>query len=344
MQCPSCQNEIPEGSAFCNRCGAPLSSAGTTAAPSLPASFVDGRYQVERKLGEGGKGIVFLCQDTTLGRKVAIKLIKEEVMDPDSLARFQREVRAMGQLVHPNVVTIHDVGQEGGRHFLVLELMEGGDVEHLIQDSPDGRLDTATVVRVGSDMARGLAHAHSNGILHRDIKPGNAWLTSDGIAKLGDFGLAYLGGGTRLTRAGMMVGTVAYMAPEVALGRQADERSDLYMLGASLYEMATGRVPFQGDDPVRVIFSHINDMPLSPRRLVPDIPPALETLITRLLSKDPEQRPENAGAVLDALESIDVGAIHELHLRGTPPEAVQPTTPEPRWAQPVVGRDREVAA
>ena len=310
----------------------------------MPASFVDGRYLVERKLGEGGKGIVFLCQDTTLGRKVAIKLIKEEVMDPDSLARFQREVQAMGQLVHPNVVTIHDVGQEGGRHFLVLELMEGGDVEHLIQGSPDGRLDTATAVRVGSDMARGLAHAHSNGILHRDIKPGNAWLTGDGVAKLGDFGLAYLGGGTRLTRAGMMVGTVAYMAPEVALGRTADERSDLYMLGASLYEMVTGRVPFQGDDPVRVIFSHINDMPLSPRRLAPDLPPALETLITRLLSKDPEQRPENAAAVLDALESIDVGAIHELPLRGTPSEAVQPTTPEPRWAQPVVGREREVAA
>ena len=123
------------------------------------ASFVDGRYVVERKLGEGGKGIVFLCQDTTLGRRVAIKLIKEEVMDPDSLARFQREVQARGQLAHPNVVTIHDVGQEVGRHFLVLELVEGGHGEHLIADSADVRLDTATVARGGRRGRRRLAPA-----------------------------------------------------------------------------------------------------------------------------------------------------------------------------------------
>jgi hypothetical protein len=140
------------------------------------------------------------------------------------------------------------------------------------------------------------------------VKPGNILLTKEGYAKLGDFGLAYLGGGAKLTRAGMMVGSVAYMAPEVALGRQADARSDLYMLGASLYEMVTGRVPFPGDDPVRVLFSHINDLPLPPRRFAPDIPDALEALILKLLSKDPEQRPASAFEVLQALEEADVGA------------------------------------
>jgi len=261
---------------------------------------------------------VTLCRDNVLGRRVAIKLIKEEVMDPDSQARFEREVQAMAQLLHPNVVTIFDIGQENGRYFLVLELMEGGSVEELISSAAEGRLDVAAALRIAQDTARGLVHAHGHGILHRDVKPGNIWMTGEGLAKLGDFGLAYLGGGVRLTRAGMMVGTVAYMAPEVALGRQADERSDLYMLGASLYEMVTGRVPFQGDDPVRVIFSHINDLPLSPQRLVPDLPPALETLITRLLAKDPEQRPDSASAVLSALESIGVGAVRESPLQPTP--------------------------
>ena len=123
MICRSCGHENPDGSAFCSRCGAPLSIAEVPAAPALPTSFADGRYAVERKLGEGGQGIVFLCQDTTLGRRVAIKLIKDEVMDPDTLARFQQEAQAMGQLFHPNVVIIHDMGQEGERYFLVLELL-----------------------------------------------------------------------------------------------------------------------------------------------------------------------------------------------------------------------------
>ena len=278
---------------------------------SAITSFQGNRYQVLRKLGEGGKGIVFLCQDTVLNRRVAIKLIKEEVLDADGLLRFQREVQAMASLVHPNVVTVFDIGQEEGiggfenRPYLVLELMEGGDLEHLIASSPNKRLDAATAVRIGKEVARGLGHAHSHGILHRDVKPGNIWLTKEGQAKLGDFGLAYLGGGPKLTRAGMMVGSVAYMAPEVALGRPSDARADLYMLGASLYEMATGRVPFPGDDPVKVLFSHINDLALPPRRFAPDIPEGLEALIMRLLSRDPEQRPASTADVLRALEEVE---------------------------------------
>jgi serine/threonine protein kinase len=194
-------------------------------------SFANGRYQVVRKLGEGGKGVVFLCQDTALSRQVAVKVIKEEVLDPEGLLRFQREVQAMGRLLHPHVVTVFDIGNEAGKHFVVLEFMEGGDLEQLIESAVQKRLDAATAARIGKDVTQALEHAHGHGILHRDIKPANIWLTKEVQAKLGDFGLAYLGGSLRITQAGMMVGSVAYMAPEVALGKQADHRSDLYMLG-----------------------------------------------------------------------------------------------------------------
>ena len=309
-------------------------------------SFQGGRYQVLQKLGEGGKGIVFICQDEVLGRKVAIKLLKEEVLDSEGLLRFQREVQATARLVHPQVVTVFDTGQESGRHYLVLELMEGGDLEHVITSSPQKRLDAATAVRLSKDVARALEDAHSHGILHRDVKPGNIWLTKDGHAKLGDFGLAYLRGGPRVTRAGMLVGSVAYLPPEVALGRQADARSDLYMLGVTLYEMVTGRVPFLGDDPVRVLFSHINDLPPAPRRFTPDIPPRLEALILRLLSKDPEQRPSSSSEFLRLLEEVE----RELHIVPTPAGALEAPlasapripTPEQQAVQPLVGREREV--
>lgn len=309
-------------------------------------SFQSGRYQVLRKLGEGGKGIVFLCQDTVLSRDVALKVIKEEVLDPEGLMRFQREVQAMGRLMHPNVVTVFDIGEEGGRQYVILELMEGGGVEHLIASSPQKRLDGFTAVRIGKDVSRALDHAHKHGILHRDVKPANIWLTKDGTAKLGDFGLAYLGGSLKITRAGMMVGSVAYMAPEVALGRQADPRSDLYMLGATLYEMVTGRVPFSGDDPVKVIFSHINDLPLSPTRFVSDMPYELEGLILKLLSKDPEQRLKSAGDVLGALEDIEkqfrAAPVLPAAAGAVQAGATRPPSPEPRYAQPLVGREREL--
>lgn len=309
-------------------------------------SFQDRRYQVVQKLGEGGRGIVFLCQDTLLGRNVAVKVIKEEGFDPEGLLRFQREIQAMGRLVHLNVVTVYDIVREGAKHFLVLELMEGGDVDRLIGTSPHKGLDTATTVRIGKDVTQALEHAHRHGILHRDVKPGNIWLTREGHAKLGDFGLAYLSGDPRVTQAGMMVGSIAYMAPEVALGRQADARSDLYMLGVSLYEMSAGRVPFPGDDSVPVLFSHINDLPLPPHRFAPDIPEGLEALILRLLSKDPDQRPTSATEVLRALEEV------ERQLQAVPPPtgvpgtpqaaAARPPTPEPRFAQALVGREREL--
>ena len=242
------------------------STAATEATPSTqPTSFANGRYQVKRFLGEGGKKKVYLAQDTTLDREVAFALIKTEGLDDTSRARIQREAQAMGRLgSHPHIVTVFDLGQEQDQPYMVTELMGGGDVDGLIESATDHRLPLKQAIRIAQETCRGLEFAHSRGIVHRDLKPGNVWLTQDGTAKIGDFGLAVSLDRSRLTTEGMMVGTVSYMPPEQAMGGEVTPRSDLYSLGAMLYEMTTGRPPFLGDDSVAIIGQHINTPPVAP--------------------------------------------------------------------------------
>ena len=212
--------------------------------PTQPTSFAGGRYQVKRFLGEGGKKKVYLAHDTTLDREVAFALIKTEGLDETSRTRIQREAQAMGRLgSHPHIVTVFDLGEEQGQPYMVTELMGGGDVEGVIEDAPDHRLPLEQAIKIAQETCRGMEFAHGRGIVHRDIKPGNVWITSDGIAKIGDFGLAVALDRSRLTTEGMMVGTVSYMPPEQAMGGEVTNRSDLYSLGAMLYEMVTGRPP-----------------------------------------------------------------------------------------------------
>ncbi|MEE8465635.1 MAG: serine/threonine-protein kinase, partial [Dehalococcoidia bacterium] len=183
-------------------------SPGTT--PDQPTSFANGRYQVHRFLGEGGKKKVYLAQDTTLDREVAFALIKTEGLDETSRTRIQREAQAMGRLgSHPHIVTVFDLGEEGDQPFMVTELMGGGDVEGLIEDAPGHLLPLEQAVKMTQETCRGLEVAHSRDIVHRDLKPGNVWLTQDGVAKIGDFGLAISLDRSRLTTEGMMVGTVS---------------------------------------------------------------------------------------------------------------------------------------
>ena len=190
-----------------------------TPADQQPTSFANGRYQVKRFLGEGGKKRVYLAQDTLLDREVAFALIKTEGLDEVSRTRITREAQAMGRLgSHPHIVTVFDLGEHEGQPYMVTELMGGGDVERVIEDAPDHRLPLEQAIEIVKETCRGLEFAHSRGIIHRDLKPGNVWLTGDGVTKIGDFGLAVAIDRSRLTTEGMMVGTVSYMPPEQAMG------------------------------------------------------------------------------------------------------------------------------
>ena len=287
----------------------PATPTPTTSAPTQaqPNSFANGRYQVTKFLGEGGKKKVYLAHDTTLDREVAFALIKTEGLDNTSRTRIKREAQAMGRLgSHPHIVTVFDLGQEQDQPYMVTELMGGGDVEGLIDSAPDHRLALDLAINIAVETCRGLEFAHSRGIVHRDLKPGNVWLSADGVAKIGDFGLAVALDRSRLTREGMMVGTVSYMPPEQAMGGEVTPRSDLYSLGAMLYEMVTGRPPFLGDDSVAIIGQHINTPPVAPTWHIGRCPRPLEALIMRLLAKNPSERPQFAADVLSTLEAIDL--------------------------------------
>jgi tetratricopeptide (TPR) repeat protein/archaellum biogenesis ATPase FlaH len=242
----------------------------------------------------------------------------------------------MGRLGdHPNIVTIHDMGEHEGQPYIVLPLMPGGDVEGLIEKASDHRLPLDKALEIARAVCKGLEFAHAKGIIHRDLKPGNVWLSADGTAKIGDFGLAVAVDLSRLTQSGMMVGTVAYMPPEQAMGGKVTTKADLYSLGAMLYEMVTGRPPFIGDDSVSIIGQHINTPPVSPAWHRADLPPALETMILQLLEKDPEKRPESATVVLQALESIEAGKLKQEPLREAPAE-------NPLYRRVFVGREPEL--
>ncbi len=371
MNCPNCQAENREGRKFCSKCGGPLQilcpscravnepgedycgDCGHALAEQVPApvkprpkkpstpeptSFADGRYQVRKFLGEGGKKKVYLAHDTVLDRDVAFALIKTEKLDDDSRKRITREAQAMGKLGdHPNIVTIHDMGDHEGQPYMVLPLLPGGDVEGLIEKAPEHRLPLDKAIEIAKCVCRGLEFAHSKGIIHRDLKPGNVWLSEDGTAKIGDFGLAVAVDLSRLTQSGMMVGTVSYMPPEQAMGGKITEQADLYSLGAMLYEMVTGRPPFIGDDSVAIIGQHINTPPVSPTWHRADLPPALETLILQLLEKDPQKRPESATVVLQALESIDAGKVSKEASK-----EASTITENPLYRRVFVGREPEL--
>ena len=275
----------------------------------------NGRYTVLNKLGEGGKGIVFKARDTALNRIVAIKMLRNPVTTEEAYTRFITEAQSVAKLNHPNIASIYDIGKEDEKQFFVLEFVEGHSLRDLIESSPEGRCDIQTVLRIGIDVCNALQYAHSQGVLHRDVKPENIMITEQGVAKLMDFGLAKMLGQPRQTQDGVIVGTVAYVAPEIALGKGADTRSELYSLGAVLYEAITGKPPSPGEDPVKIIFSHIHDYPISPDKLNPKLPHALAECIMKLLEKDPEKRYQSTADLHEVLRD----AAEELLRKAAPP-------------------------
>jgi len=274
----------------------------------------NGRYAVLKKLGEGGKGVVYKARDTVLNRVVAIKMLKSAVSTDEAYSRFIREAQAVAKLNHPNIVSIHDIGKEHEKQFFVLEFVDGMSLHGLMETYPEGKCDVQTVLRAAIDVCGALHFAHSHGVLHRDVKPENILITQEGVAKLMDFGLAKMLGEPGVTREGVIVGTVAYVAPENALGKGADQRSDLYSLGAVLYEAVTGKPPFPGEDPVKIIFGHIHDYPASPIRVNPKVPQALSDCIMKLLEKEPSRRYQSAADLLQALRSIAEDFLRDAYL------------------------------
>ena len=281
-----------------------------TEAVAAPTSFASGRYEVRRFLGEGGKKRVFLAHDSLLDRDVAFALVRTEGLDATGRERVRREAQAMGRLGnHANLVSVLDLGQEridgAEQPYIVMEYMGGGSVADALNEAEDHRLPVERTLQIATAVCRGLEFVHANSLIHRDVKPGNIFLAEDGTAKLGDFGLAAALDRTRLTQDSQMLGTAAYMPPEQALGGEVTPQSDLYALGAMLYELVTGRPPFVGDDPTSVISQHINTPPVAPSWHSPACPPQLEALIVHLLEKDPTARPASASDVSRTLDSID---------------------------------------
>ncbi len=317
MECPSCGSENRDEARFCDSCGAALAespapetkapeqSGGVTPPPPGSPTEIVGRYKVNGFLGQGGRKRVYLAQDAEAdNREVAVAVFDTEGATAAIGARARREAKAMGKLAgHPHVVGVYDTGEEGGDPFIVSEYMAGGDVEGMLDAEPDRRLEVPRVIEIGIDVTKALEHAHGRGIVHRDIKPANIWLAEDGSARLGDFGLATTEGRSRVSESGSLVGTVAYLPPEQALGQASGPRSDLYSLGALLYEMLTGQPPFVGDDAVAVISQHINSEPVPPSRHNRAVSRVLDELVLDLLAKRPDDRPANAAEARQRLSA-----------------------------------------
>ena len=271
-------------------------------------SFGNGRYRITRLLGEGGQKSVFLGSDAALERDIVISVLKPTKLGNANFALLRREAMAMAQFgAHPHIVTVHDIGEENGEPYIIMEFVEGGSVAAMIDAAEPRTLPLNQVLRIAEHVALALQYAHEAGIVHRDVKPGNVLVTLEGVAKLGDFGLALLPRFSDLWGEGGVVGTAHYIAPEQALGDRPQPASDLYSLGAMLYEMVTGRPPFRADQMLGVISQHIKTAPVAPSWYNAAIPKALESLILNLLEKKPEKRPD-ARAVVNKVRAITLSA------------------------------------
>jgi eukaryotic-like serine/threonine-protein kinase len=250
----------------------------------------NGRYELHRKIARGGMADVFLARDSLLDRPVALKvLFPEFATDPAFVQRFRREAQSAANLSHPNIVSVYDWGEEGGTYFIVMEFVEGRSLAQVIDD--EGPLHPDRAADVTADIAAALSFAHRNGVVHRDVKPGNVLLSPNGQVKVTDFGIARaVSAGENLTQAGTVMGTATYFSPEQARGESVDPRSDVYSLGVVLYEMLSGRPPFTGDSPVSVAYKHVQETPEPLASRNPDVPAPLAAIAAKAMAKNTENR------------------------------------------------------
>ncbi len=306
-----------------------------------------GRYRIERELGRGGMAKVFEGADTVLGRQVAVKILAPQFAEDEGFVqRFRREAQAAARLSNPNVVSVFDTGTDGGVHYIVMEYVEGRTLADYL--SGGGRIMPERAVEIGESVCGALSAAHAQGVIHRDIKPGNIMLTPSGQVKVADFGIARMTTTAEtIAQTAAVLGTASYLSPEQAQGQPVDGRSDIYSLGCVLYEMVTGRPPFVGDSPVAVASKQVLEQPVPPSKLNPDVTPELDAVILRALAKNPANRYQSAEELRADLDRARRGLPVEATPLLAPPAPTEviatetavmpPPEPEPsRWWIPVL--------
>jgi serine/threonine protein kinase/tetratricopeptide (TPR) repeat protein len=316
VKCPHCHSEVSEDSEFCSKCGTRVSSAlkpdssvTKTMRPSkletLVGTTLAGKYRIEREIGRGGMGVVYRAQDIKLKRTVAIKFLPPEfVVDAETRERFMIEAQAAAALSHPNICTIYEIGEADDLSYIAMEYVEGQSLKAKVKKEPL-KVEEATDIVI--QVANGLGEAHKKGIIHRDIKSANIMVTAKGQAKIMDFGLAKLQGGSSLTKSQTTLGTVAYMSPEQARGKAVDSRTDIWSLGVVLYEMLSGKLPFQGEHDQSVIYAILHEEPESLKKARPDVVPEMEQIIGQALAKKPADRYKTMEEFREDMEAVAEG-------------------------------------
>ncbi len=317
VKCPQCHFDNSDTQKFCGECGAPIVGSfpgAVSKTETLRAAVQElsmgttlaGRYQIIEELGKGGMGRVYKVLDTKINEKIALKLIKPEVAsDRETIERFSNELKLARKIRHKNVCGMFDIGEAEGAHFITMEYVSGEDLKTMIRMSTG--LTVGTVLSIGKQICQGLAEAHSLGVVHRDLKPQNIIIDRGGNAKIMDFGIARSVREKGITGAGVMIGTPEYMSPEQTEAKDVDQRSDIYSLGIILYEMATGRVPFEGETALSVAIKHKTEIPKDPKSINLHIPDDLNRLILKCLEKDKAARYQTAAEVEDELQKIEKG-------------------------------------
>lgn len=270
----------------------------------MGSRLLSGRYELLEKIGDGGMAVVYKAKDKLLNRFIAVKILRPEfTKDAAFVENFKMESQAAAGLTHPNVVGVYDVGREGNINYIVMELIEGRTLNDIIRD--EAPMDYRKVIDITKQVAAALKVAHKNKIIHRDVKPHNIMVTNEGVVKLADFGIAKAVNDATLSTGSKIIGSVHYFSPEQARGNYVDERSDIYSLGIVMYEMLTGQVPFDGDNPVTVALKHINEEVRPPSELVPGIPPALERAVLKATNKYQTNRYSSAEELIEELDNIE---------------------------------------
>ena len=319
VKCPACDTDNTQDSQFCKNCAVPLSSteeAEVTRTKTLEAtqeelttgSTFANRYQIIEELGKGGMGKVYRALDKKLNEEVALKLVKPEIAsDEKTVERFRNELRLARKISNRNVGRMYELMEYMGVHYITMEYVPGQDLRSLIRQT--GKLNAETAISIAKEVCEGLSEAHRLGVVHRDLKPSNILIDKQGDAKIMDFGIARSLKSKGITGTRMIIGTPEYMSPEQVDGEEIDQRSDIYSLGVILYEMLTGRVPFDGNTPLSVAYKHKNKKPPNPREFNTQITNDLSVLILKCLEKDKEARYQNAGEVRSQLEEIEKGLL-----------------------------------